>query len=196
MVVSFLIGVSLVLAIRPMPIGWDDLGVYMNFPRMMALSGSLLQGAGMYTWQLITSTGYLWNDIATQAFYVNQLGGILSMIIIISVLSALFEFPHKKYFLSLPVILGIVYYFMPMTIFQQAKDMKLDPALMAVSVSAFGLLWYTLRNHMEKKGFWITILVAGCIVGLAFSIKFTTLMFVIAALGYIAYHFIGLSGFL
>ena len=37
-IVSFLIGVSLINAIRPMPIGWDDLGAYMNFPKIMALS--------------------------------------------------------------------------------------------------------------------------------------------------------------
>jgi len=43
LVISFLISVSLINAIRPMPIGWDDLGVYMNFPRIMATLGELLQ---------------------------------------------------------------------------------------------------------------------------------------------------------
>ena len=47
-VVSFLISVALINAIRPMPIGWDDLGVYMNFPRIMALTGSSLEGAAMF----------------------------------------------------------------------------------------------------------------------------------------------------
>ena len=72
-VVSFLISVALINAIRPMPIGWDDLGAYMNFPKIMALSGEYIQGAGMYAWQLITGTGYLFSYIAAQAFYVNQL---------------------------------------------------------------------------------------------------------------------------
>lgn len=35
---TFLLGVALVNIIRPMPIGWDDLGVYMNFPKIMATS--------------------------------------------------------------------------------------------------------------------------------------------------------------
>ncbi len=43
LIISFLISISLISAIRPMPIGWDDLGVYMNFPRIMALTGSTLQ---------------------------------------------------------------------------------------------------------------------------------------------------------
>lgn len=90
-IVSFLVSVALINVIRPMPIGWDDLGVYMNYPRIMAVTGSLLTGAGMYTWQLITGSGFLWDQIAAQAFYVNQLGGILSLIIITSVLSYMLE---------------------------------------------------------------------------------------------------------
>ena len=43
LVVSFLISVSLINAIRPMPIGWDDLGVYMNYPRIMANTGYILE---------------------------------------------------------------------------------------------------------------------------------------------------------
>lgn len=43
LIISFLISVSLINAIRPMPIGWDDLGIYMNFPRIMALTGSALE---------------------------------------------------------------------------------------------------------------------------------------------------------
>lgn len=40
---SFVASVSLINAFRPMPIGWDDLGVYMNFPRIMAETGILLE---------------------------------------------------------------------------------------------------------------------------------------------------------
>ena len=137
MVLSFLIGVSLINAIRPMPIGWDDLGVYMNFPKMMALSGETLLGAGMYAWQLITGTGFLFSYTAAQAFYVNQLGGILAVVAIIGAISTLLDSPTKKYLISLPIISAAIFYAMPMNIFQQAKDMKLDPALLAISIAAF-----------------------------------------------------------
>ena len=73
LIVSFLVSVALINVIRPMPIGWDDLGVYMNFPRIMAITGSALEGTGTYTWQLITGSGFLWNQIAASAFYLNQL---------------------------------------------------------------------------------------------------------------------------
>ena len=135
--ISLVLSVSLINALRPMPIGWDDLGVYMNFPKIMATSGQLLEGGGLYIWQLITGTGFLFSFNAAQAFYVNQLGGILSIFAIISVLSYIFEEKGKKSLLALPVLLAAVYYAIPMTVFQQAKDMKLDPALMFFSVSAF-----------------------------------------------------------
>jgi hypothetical protein len=195
LVVSFLISVSLINTIRPMPIGWDDLGVYMNFPRIMANTGYILEWAGVYTWQLITGSGFLWNQIAANAFYVNQLGWILSMIIITSILSVMLERKDHKYFISLPLLLAGIYYMMPMTIFQQAKDMKLDPTLMMVSVSAFGILWYALRDRFEKEGFYWLVGLAGIIVGVAFSIKVTTLILIIASLALIAYRILGIYGF-
>ncbi len=105
----------------------------------------------MYTWQLITGSGFLLDHVAANAFYINQLGGILSMIILTSILSVIFEQKDRKFLISLPLLLAGIYYMMPMTIFQQAKDMKLDPALMMISVSAFGILWYALRERLEKK---------------------------------------------
>ena len=45
----------------------------MNFPKMLALTGEALPGAGMYVWQLITGSGFLFGYNASQAFFVNQL---------------------------------------------------------------------------------------------------------------------------
>ena len=191
---TFLIAVSLINAIRPMPIGWDDLWVYMNFPRIMALTGEILHGAGMFSWQLITWTGFLINQIAANAFYINQLGGILSIVVLTSVLSYILERKDRIMILSLPLLLAGIYYFMPMTVFQQAKDMKLDPALMMVSVSSFWLLWYAIKHNTINK--YLLILVVGIIVGLAFSIKFTTLILIVSILALIAYAELGIIWFL
>ena len=56
-----------------MPIGWDDLGVYMNYPKILALTGESMKGVAMYSWQLITGTGFMFSYNAAQAFFVNQL---------------------------------------------------------------------------------------------------------------------------
>ena len=85
------------------------------------------------------------------------------MVIIASILSIVLEQKDRKYLLSLPLLLAGIYYMMPMTIFQQAKDMKLDPALMMISVSSFGILWYALRSELEKHSFYYLIGLAGLI---------------------------------
>lgn len=201
-VLNFIISVAFISILRPMPIGWDDLGVYMNFPRIMANISGLLEGAGMYAWQLVTATGFLISDgVATQAFFVNQIGGILATIAIITTISLLLQKKNSHNFseiLSLPMILWIVYYVMPMTIFQQAKDMKLDPALMFVSVVAFMTLFYAIQSFFQnaKKEAFLLFFLAWLLVGFAFSIKFTSLILIISAFSYISYHILGFFGFI
>jgi hypothetical protein len=200
--VTFLISVSLINAIRPMPIGWDDLGVYMNYPKIMSMSGEYLKWAGMYSWQLITGTGFLFGHKAAQAFYINQLGGILVVLFITCGLSLIFERKNEekasttKEILSLPLILATVFYAMPMNIFQQAKDMKLDPALLSISVAAIiSLLFLWKSEEGTKKKNLSFLLLTWIIMGFAFSIKVTTLMLVLGAIGLISYRILGISGF-
>jgi hypothetical protein len=179
-----------------MPIGWDDLGVYMNFPKIMATTGNLLQWAGMYAWQLITGTGFLFSYTAAQAFYINQLGGILAVIAIISTLSYAFEEKGKKSLLSLPVLFAAVYYAMPMTVFQQAKDMKLDPAYLFFSISGIMLLFHVWNGFENKKRDYILLAIIGVIIGFTFSVKFTSVMLVLGCLGFIAYRLLSFAGYL
>ncbi|MFZ2255246.1 MAG: hypothetical protein WAW59_05655 [Patescibacteria group bacterium] len=78
--------------------------------------------------------------------------------------------------------MATLYYVMPMTVFHHTKDMKLDPALLFVSISTFMVFFtfikeVTLKNKNEV--FRLLILV-GVLLGFAFSIKVTTLMLVLA----------------
>ncbi|PID84335.1 hypothetical protein CSB09_01555 [Candidatus Gracilibacteria bacterium] len=198
-IVSMVFAIALISILRPMPIGWDDLGVYMNYPKIMAHNGNYLAGAAMFAWQLITGTGFLFANTASQAFFVNQIGGFLSVIVITAFLSLLLEQKGRKYFICLPILLATVYYIMPMTVFQQAKDMKLDPALMFMSVTAMMTLWYGLKALIKKedtRAGLSLIGIAGVLVGFAFGIKFTTLLLIVAGLGYIGYRTLGIFGFI
>lgn len=133
----------------------------------------------MYSWQLITGSGFLFSYTAAQAFYVNQLGGILAVIAIISTLSYTFAESGKKSLISLPVLFAAVYYAMPMTVFQQAKDMKLDPAYLFFAISGFMLLFSIWKSQkLDRKNLSILLLV-GVIIGFTFSVKFTSLMLII-----------------
>jgi len=195
---SFLISVSLINALRPMPIGWDDLGVYMNYPKIMSMTGEYLRGASMYSWQLITGTGFLFGHKAAQAFYINQLWGILVSFCIAAWLSLIFQKRETitKQILSLPIMLAAVFYAMPMNIFQQAKDMKLDPALLSISIIGIIILLFLWKSEewTKKKNIGFLAL-AGIIIGFAFSIKVTTLMLVLGGIGLISYRLLGVSGF-
>ena len=187
--ITFLFGIALINVIRPMPIGWDDLGVYMNFPKIIALSGELLAGSWMYAWQLITSTGFLFGNNAAQAFYINQLGGILAVGTIISSLSYMLESRSKKMILSLPILFAALYYAMPMTVFQQAKDMKLDPAYLFFSISGLmPLLLIWKEQFTDKKTNLILLLIVGIIVWFSFSIKFTSVMLILGCVWLIFYR--------
>lgn len=157
MILTFLISVNFINVVRPMPIGWDDLGVYMNYPQIMANNGAILKGAGMVAWQTLTGIGFMFHS-APQAFFMNQIGGILSVIVLIVAIGSLLKSKNLTptlstggegesiSFLNLPLLGATMFYAMPMVIFQQAKDMKLDPGLFFVSViGIYGIVYLSLR---------------------------------------------------
>lgn len=76
-----LVSVNIVNIVRPFPIGWDDLGVYMNFPKLMALAHDV-KGYGMVLWQTFTAIGFLGGS-TTQAFFLNELGSLLAILSVI-----------------------------------------------------------------------------------------------------------------
>lgn len=94
---------------------------------------------------------------APQAFFINQIGGILSVIVLGLVFSSLLKTSNggkSKSFINLPLLGATMFYAMPMVIFQQAKDMKLDPGLFFVSVIAvYGILHLFLkyRESLESN---------------------------------------------
>lgn len=187
LVLTFLIGVNFVNVVRPMPIGWDDLGVYMNYPRIMAETGEI-ERLGVVAWQALTGIGFLFRS-ATQAFFLNQIGGILSIVTIGLFLKRIISFPDsKKSYLNLPLLFATLVYAMPMIVFQQAKDMKLDPGLLAITTGAIFVVYELVRAKKEDRSeFWKLAALAGFLAGIAFAIKFTTLMLFLGAAATIAY---------
>jgi hypothetical protein len=56
-VLTFLVAVNFINIVRPMPIGWDDLGVYMNNPKIIAENGSLRE-LGIMADNLLRRSGF------------------------------------------------------------------------------------------------------------------------------------------
>ncbi|MDD5213557.1 MAG: hypothetical protein PHG82_03990 [Candidatus Gracilibacteria bacterium] len=246
-VLTFLLSVNLINIVRPMPIGWDDLGVYMNLPQIMALGGDI-KGYSIVAWQTFTGIGFMIHS-NVQAFFLNNVGGFLSAIVIALSIGDLLK-STKKTFINIPLLASTIILSMPMVVFQQAKDMKLDPGLLFVTVIAIYMIFYVFLKYIgykeeteiksnkgsikdtlkvkgnsqelihsektdnsfsfisykfnsfgrgdlfENKTYLIYIFIIGIIAGLAFAIKFTTLMLVIAFIGIIFFAKLGFSGFL
>ena len=70
-VACFLGSAFLIHVLRPIPLGWDDLNVYMNIVKSISLWRSIPDNAGMVPWAVFLSSGYTlgW---ATQSFSSRQ----------------------------------------------------------------------------------------------------------------------------
>lgn len=147
LIMTFLLWVNFINIVRPMPIWWDDLWVYMNYPNIMAASGAIIRGAWMVSWQILTWIWFMFHS-APQAFFMNQIWWVLSVIVMVAAFSDLLK-QKSRSFLNVPMILATMIYAMPMIIFQQAKDMKLDPGLLFLSSA-----WLYLLIHLLSKMIW------------------------------------------
>lgn len=148
-IICFLISINFISIVRPIPIGWDDLWVYMNFPNLMASNGGILNLWWMYAWQVFSGIWYLFSW-ATQAFFLNNIGGVLSVLVIILSFNDLLK-SDKKTFINIPFLAWAIFLAMPMIIFQQAKDMKLDSGLFFLSVIVLYMIFYIFLKYLWYK---------------------------------------------
>jgi hypothetical protein len=192
-----LVSINLINIVRPFPIGWDDLGVYMNFPKILASTESTLN-QWMVLWQSFIGVGFL-HGSATQAFFLNSLGGLLALLAIYGgttyflnrlTLGVSSEWV-KSSFIHLPLLTVATFASMPMVIFQLAKDMKLDSGLLALSIVGLVCLFEGMSLSKKTESFSLDkkylLLIAGILMGIAFTIKATTLMLMIGGIAALWY---------
>jgi hypothetical protein len=72
------LGHNVLELIRPIPIGFDDLAVYMNVPNLLARGGELLSGIDAYSWGMFMSLGFILFHSTTIALFLSFLGGVLA----------------------------------------------------------------------------------------------------------------------
>jgi len=198
LVLTLILSVSLINIVRPFPIWWDDLWVYMNYPKLLVQAWKIISLWTMYSWQTFTWIWYMFGS-ATQAFFFNVIWGFLSIISLILIFADLLKTTHtKKNFFNIPLLMWTVFISMPMVVFQQAKDMKLDTWLFFVSIIALYILFkYTFLYLKDKSIFtkvtdkilnhsdfdkWnlVIFLIIWLLAWFAFSIKFTSLLLISA----------------
>jgi len=183
LIITFLLSINFVSVFRPFPIGWDDLWVYMNYPKLLSSAWENLALWKMYIWELYTWIWFLfWSQ--TFAFYLNSFSWVITGIVIYFFINNFTKKYPQKY--NLWLLSTAIFLMMPMVIFQVAKDMKIDVWLFAISVTAISLLYYLLI--WEKKYNNILYVLLGILVGCVFAIKVTSLLlllWVFAALFYV-----------
>ena len=145
-VISLLISVNFINIIRPLPIWWDDLWVYMNNPQLLANAWKIIPLWGMFSWQIFTWIWFMFKS-ATQAFFLNNVWWVLSVIVIALSISDLLK-NVKKTFINIPLLSSAIIISMPMVVFQQAKDMKLDPGLLFVTVIVIYMTFYIFLKYI------------------------------------------------
>ena len=197
-ILTLLISTNLINIVRPFPIWWDDLGVYMNFANLMVQAESLLSLGSMYSWQVFTWIWYMAGS-ATQAFFFNSIGGMMSIFVIYLFTKDLLKWKEKT-FLNIPLLLATFFASMPMVIFQLAKDMKLDAGLLFVSAIALYLcyscvLHISTEKKIEKQDYFYLWL-AGVMLGFAFTIKVTSLILISGIIWVFAFSFLWTTWFL
>lgn len=173
--------------IRPMPVGFDDLAVYMNIPNLLAHGGELLSGIDAYSWGIFMSLGYLLFHSATIALFLSFLGGVLVFFGLYVSVQSYGEQRNMSHAQANTYALFVAtfFYALPMVVFQSAKDMKVDLAAFFFILLSFILF---LAWRKKEQGDVKSLCLSGLFMGYAFTIKYTALFFIVAMLLYALFY--------
>lgn len=186
--------------IRPFPIGWDDLGSYLNRPRLLASYGSFIPSMPTFQWEYLAAMAYSLFGIdsiigSTFAMIINWSAGLLSVI-------AAYAFGRVFFGPKGGILAAILYYFLPMTGHFSFADMKIDNASFFTSaLSALAIFVYLfgapgLESEHSPKGKKSLLLLAGLIAGFSFAIKPTGVLMILLLSSVLAGSTLGVWGFL
>ncbi len=187
--------------VRPFPIGWDDLGVYMNDPRLLVSYGRAIPRMPAFQWEYMTSLGFLLFGYesyvgATTSMLINWMAGLLAVCSVYVMASSFFG--KKSGFLA-----ALLFYTLPLIGHFSFADMKVDNAVFTMGALSFFALFIAFfpvsdnAEHQEQRVSYQWIAIAGIFAGFAFAFKATTIMVtmaLIALLAGITLHPIGFIG--
>ncbi|MBI2636538.1 hypothetical protein HYW84_04430 [Candidatus Peregrinibacteria bacterium] len=179
--------------VRPFPIGWDDLGSYLNRPRLLVSYGHFIPSMSPFDWTYLTSLGFLLFGYdapfgSTASMMVNWSAGLLA---VFSVFVVARTFLGKR----AGILSALLYYSLPLVGHFSFADMKIDNAIFFFGALAtlLLLLAFAPPAHDESSAHDLAeddrwrraiplLLLSGVFAGFAFATKVTAVM-VIFALG-------------
>ncbi len=179
------IALNFLEVVRPFPIGWDDLGSYLNRPRLLVSYGFFIPTMSPFDWGYLTSLGFLLFGYdsafgSTAAMMVNWTAGLMAVAGI---------WAMAKTFLGERegVLSALLYYSLPLVGHFSFADMKIDNAVfffgtmatLAVFLCFFGRHEEPLHQHERK----MLLLTGGIFAGMALAVKITAVMMLFPLLG-------------
>lgn len=177
---------------RPLPIGWDEMTIYLNYGKNLFESGILPPGQSMRFFEAFISQGYFLlgtNQNAELALLFSQYGGTLFVLCSL----ILFRYLFKRE--DIPYLLTLILYTTPMFFFQTAKDLKIDPSLTFIFIGIITSIFIILRSKTDKEKI-IYSSITSFLLGVAFTAKFTSAFFIAPIFIYIIYELLGGLGLL
>lgn len=184
--------------VRPFPIGWDDLGSYLNRPRLLASYGHFIPSMSQFQWEYLTSLGFLlfgydsWIG-STFAMQVNWAAGLISVLVV-------YAFGRRVFGRGRGVLSAILYYFLPMTGHFSFADMKIDNASFfttALGIMAVFAYLFPAKDSDEsaEPRDPRLLVIAGLILGFSFAIKPTAVLGIVMAVSVLIGGIAGPLGF-
>lgn len=172
-VLLLVLATTFVHLIRPIPIGWDDISLYMNLPKLLCEHGALVPGLGAYNWGLIMSLGFVVFKTPFIAMLFSAFGGVLALWSLHHVTRS-FESEETKSII--PLLFATVLAVSPFFLFQFGEDMKVDLILLFFGGLVFILIKDWWHQPMKEMSLRFPIMI-GIFLGILLGIKFTTLIF-------------------
>jgi hypothetical protein len=138
--------------IRPFPIGWDDLGKYINGPRQVSVFGHIIPGMLAIQWEYLTSLGFVLFGYfstfgATLAQQINWMAGLFATF-------AVFVCARSVLGEGRGSLAALFYYTLPMVGHFSFADMKTENALLfygALGITAV-VIWIKNKEKENPDG--------------------------------------------
>lgn len=181
--ILFLFGVALNLLdlVRPIPTGWDDLGRYMNHPKVLADTGRLPTGNPGWPWEIWMALGFGMLDSIEVSMMISYAGVPLSCLGMIGFTSRFLNSTEAG------LVAAAVFSYMPLTMHQSFTDMKVDMGLLFfLTMSIYALFrWFDCKDSRR----WLML--SGILMGTAFAVKITATFTCFAVLIAMAFSLTG-----
>ena len=179
--------------LSPFPVGFDALNYYINLPKLIAESGTLMKGYQPYNWSLLQAAGV---ELTGRI----ELALILSWMGLILVQWATFEIGNRL--MKLPVdltLIGVLLFtYMPSVTTQASQELKVDLGLtymlLAMVLATFQLINARDTGKRKQVAKWAVII--GMLGGIALGIKLTAVIAIFAIVGLLWYKSLGRRAFI